>query len=359
MAIADLFKKFLPGGADAPAEDDEQDKKLMELFQKRNLLKRMYDKAAGDLAASKEEAEALGRQAEGMGKRLNALDEMLSNPEKGQSVIVFYQLAELWAGCNSLVAERAYELSQRHEAEERQKLLADFGVAQRQKLQAADDRLRMAQAQFDEVSLRQRQLTTELAAAQRFWHYFKRKRIAAELGHIEQTLAPIAARHAQLSDELEKVKQAPAPDYPGLSVPAKRTINLQLIALAQYLYRELSANSVAQHAQNTHGALPNANVFGDTKSCLLMVQHIAEAASHLKNDSERQLKLSQRFSHLQEKARFAGAEDTLPEREVYAAIEGAIGAGSREVKAFDLDAGRMLINVVDGDYFGLKGLLQA
>ena len=359
MAITDLFKKIVPGDdADAPVEDDEQDKKLMELFQKRNLLKRMYDKAAVDLAATKEEADALRRQAEGMGKRLNALDEMLSNAEKGQSVIVYFQLAEIWANCNSLIAMRAHELSQKHEGEERQTLLAEFGNGQRQKLSECEERLRFAQAQLDEVQTRKRELTTDLSAAQRFWHYFKRKRINADLAQIELALAPVASRHQQLSDELDKIKQTPVPDYPGLSVAAKRTVNLHLIALGQYLYRDLMANSVAQHAQNTHDTLPNATVFGDTKSCLTMVQHIAEAVTRLNNDSERQLKLSQRYAYLQEHARYAAADATLPDRECFAAIEGSVGAGSREVKSFDLDAGRILINVVDGDYFGLKDMLQ-
>ena len=136
----------------------------------------------------------------------------------------------------------------------------------------------------------------------------------------------------------------------------KRSVNLHLIALAQYLYQMLMPNSVAQHAQNTHGALANATVFGDTRTCLQLVSQIAEGAHKLKNDNERQLKLGQRFAWLQEKARYEAAESTLPVREVYAFIEGTVGTGSREVKPFDLDAGRIPANVVDGDFWGLKEL---
>lgn len=354
MALSDLFKRF--GKAPEVPEEDENEKKLMELFQKRHLMKKMYDKAAADLASKEEEAEALQRQAGEMGKRLNALDEMLSDPEKGQSVIVHYQLAALWSECNIQLAVRCQELVSKHEADEKQAQLLEFATAQRAKIQAAEERVVSARRPLEEALDRRRQLEVDLAASQRLWHYFKRKRLNADLAALAEQIGPLQKAKAQLEEELEKLKQTPAPEYPGLSVAAKRTINLHLIAMAQYLYQTLMGNSVAQHAQNTHGQLPNATVFGDTRTCLQMVTQIAEAVGKLKSDAERQLKLGQRFAWLQEKARYEKPEDVLPQRELYVAIEGSVGAGTREVKPFDLDAGRIPVNVVDNDYFGLKDL---
>lgn len=356
MALGDLFKK-LSGKADAPAEEDPTDGRLVDLFQKYKLLKKTSDKTLAELGTTREELEALRNQAEEMGKRLMALDDFLSDPEKGQSVIVHYQLAALWSRCNGMMAERVYELTQKHEAEEKQQLLVEFSNSQRQKLAAAEDKLRFAQAQLDEVLMRKRQLETDLAASQRFWHYFKRKRLVGELANLEATLKPVANRHKELTEEVDGIKQAPTPEYKGLSVQSKRAINLHLIALAQYLYQTLMLNQVAQHAQNTYGQLPNATAYGDTRTCLQLLTYVSEGSSKLNNDGERQLKLSQRYAHLQEKARYASGTDVVPERELFAAIDGSVGAGTREVKAFDLEGGRMLVNVVDGDFFGLKGML--
>ncbi len=357
MALADLFKK-LTGKGDATPDEDPTDERLVDLFQRYKLLKKAYDKNAAELASTRDESGAIRNQAEEMGKRLMALDDFLSDPEKGQSVIVHYQLAQLWSRCNGLLAERAYELAQKHEADEKQQLLVEFANAQRQKFTAAEDKLRFAQSQLDEVLLRKRQIETDMAASQRFWHYFKRKRLVGELANMEATLKPVANRHQELNAEVDGIKQAPTPEYKGLSMQAKRTINLHVIALAQYLYQTLMTNQVAQHTQNTHGQQPNANVYGDTKTCLQMLVHVSEGNSRLNNDAERQLKLSQRYAHLQEKARYASGTDPLPERELLAAIDGAVGAGTREVKTFDLEGGRMLVNVVEGDYFGIKGFLQ-
>ena len=354
MALSDLFKRF--GKEPEVPEEDENEKKLMELFQKRHLMKKMYDKAAAELSSKQEEAEALQRQAGEMGKRLGALDEMLSDPEKGQSVIVHYQLAALWSECNIQLAVRAQELVSRHEAEEKQAQLLEFANAQRVKIAAAEERVVAAQRPLDEALERKRQLEVELAASQRLWHYFKRKRLNAALLELGEALVPMQKARQQLAEELDKLKQTPAPEYPGLSVGAKRSINLHLIALAQYLYQTLMANSVAQHAQNTHGQLPNATVFGDTRTCLQMVTQIAEGVARLKSDSERQLKLGQRYAWLQENARYDKPDDVLPDRQVYVSIEGKVGAGTREVKPFDLDAGRIPVNVLDNDYFGLKDL---
>ncbi len=355
MAIADLFKRFK--GTPAEPVEDENEKKLMELFQKRHVMKKMYDKAAAELASKNEEAEALQRQAGEMGKRLNALDDMLSDPEKGQSVIVHYQLAALWSECNIQLAVRCQELVARHEADEKQAQLLEFANAQRLKIAAAEERVFAAQRPLEEVLERKRQLEVELAASQRFWHYFKRRNLNLALADLGERMVPLQKARQQFAEELDKLKQTPAPEYPGLTVGAKRSIGLHLIALAQYLYQTLMANSVAQHAQNTHGQLPNATVFGDTRTCLQMVTHIAEGAALLKSDTERQLKLGQRYAWLQENATYAKPEDVLAARELYATIEGKVGAGTREVKPFDLDAGRIPVNVVDNDYFGLKDLL--
>ena len=357
MALGDVLKK-ITGKADAAPGEDETDQRLVDLFQKRQLLKKAYDKSAAELSTTKEELDALRNQAQEMGKRLMALDDFLSDPEKAQSVIVHYQLAQLWSRCNGLLAERAYELAQKHEAEEKQQLLVEFSNEQRQKLATAEDKLRFAQAQLDEVVLRQRQLQTELAASQRIWHYFKRKRVLGDLENLEATLKPVANRHKELSDEVEGIRQAPTPEHKGLSVQSKRTINLHLIALAQYLYQTLMSNQIAQHAQNTHGQQPNATVFGDTRTCLQMLTHISEASTKLNNDSERQLKLQQRFAHLQEGARYKTGTDVLPDAELYGYIDGSIGGGTRQIKPFDLEGGRMLVNVVTGDFFGLQGMLQ-
>lgn len=357
MALSALFDK-LKGKPAGDPDEDPTDQRLVDLFGKYKLQKKAYDKTSGELATTKEELDALRSQAEEMGKRLMALDDFLSDPEKAQSVIVHYQLAQLWSRCNGLLAERAYELAQKHEADEKQQQLVEFSNAQRQKLAAAEDKLRFAQAQLDEVMLRKGQLDTELAASQRIWHYFKRKRLVGELANLDATLKPVAARHKEVSEEVEGIRQAPTPEYKGLSIQSRRTINLHLIALAQYLYHALVSNQVAQHAQNTHGKQPNANVYGDTRTCLQLLTHISEANTKLNTDSERQLKLSQRFAHLQEGARYANATDVLPEPELFGSIDGAIGAGTRKVNAFDLDGGRMMVNVVSGDHFGLQGMLQ-
>jgi hypothetical protein len=355
MALSDLFKRF-KGEPEVP-EEDENEKKLMELFQKRHLMKKMYDKAASELSAKSEEADALQRQAGEMGKRLMALDEMLSDPEKGQSVIVHYQLAALWSECNIQLAIRCQELSSKHESDEKQQQLVEFATAQRAKIQGAEVMVQAAQVPLDQALDRKRQLEIDLASSQRIWHYFKRKRLHLALAENAAALAPLLERKSKAEEELDKLKQTPAPEYPGLSIPAKRNINLHLIALAQYLYQTLMGNSVAQHAQNTHGQLPNATLFGDTRTCLQLVGHIADCTGKLKSDAERQLKLGQRFAWLQEKARYAQATDTLPDREVFVGIEGTVGAGTREVKPFDLDAGKIPVNVVDNDFWGLKDLV--
>jgi hypothetical protein len=369
--------KKLFGGDSAAAEGQPTQQQLIELFQKRNLLKRAYDKTAAELKQTREELEHVQRTSQQVHKRLAALDAMLADPERGQSVIVHYQLEALWAKCNGLLAERMIEFKSRYEAEEQQKLLQDFVAKQRERLATLKERLQLIAAGMEEFSTQRRATEQALAAAGQFWHYFKRKKLEARLAELDGQIAPLDQKRRELTEEIAKTEGQEAPKYPGLSVPSKRLVNLQLIALAQYLYMELLDDAIGENVHKAHGKAPDEVDFGYTPDCLRMLKSIGDAGVRLANDPERQRRVMERYALLESKAKYPNGADVLPERSVYEFIDGSIAKravppptaavsmpGAGGIGSFlptgggmNIEVGNLQVDIVTGDYFGFKELM--
>ena len=85
-----------------------------------------------------------------------------------------------------------------------------------------------------------RELQQQRSRLMRFWHYFKRRaldqRIAAATRCARRSGWPCSATARAAAEELEK--ETP-PEFPGLSVEARRAINLAAIACAEVLCARL------------------------------------------------------------------------------------------------------------------------
>jgi hypothetical protein len=303
--------KSKTGGADL-IETAPTQEQLIELFQKRNLMKRAYDKAAADLAQTKLELEHLRNSSDQAQKRLNVLDDALADPEKAQSVVVWYQLEPLRAKVAAEISGQLATLRAQHEAEEQQAHLQAFIAKQRDKLALAEVRLGSATDAWQVIATQRDMTQRELSESQRFWHYFKRKTLNARLAELEATLEPLDKKRKEVIDEVAALKSAEAPKFPGLSVKAKRAINLHLIATAQYQFLELYDDNVAQSLARSQGTLPGQVSFGYTADCLNLVKAVTAVTPLVGKDPERDKRILERTVALTAKVSFAKPEDTLP-----------------------------------------------
>lgn len=347
-----LLAKFRTGDSDSEA--DEQQQQLLLLFEKRNELKREFGRTLAELESLRARHAELSTRYEHDRNRLEGLEALLSDPQRAQNAIIYYRLNSLWQHCRDLLERRRAELIEKFELLEKQKVLEQF------KAQAADQQ-RQLESRFDQLdSLYQEMADTlktlheQLRAASKFWHYFRRKKLAEDVQVAEEQVAPIVAQRDECLAELERVRDREPPAYKGLSIAARREINIQLIALAQYLYIHFSENDFSAMARATQDKNPGESHYGTPQECLAMEKPLREILQRLKNDEKRAERLKRRADFLRQHVHFSGNADSIPDSQSISKIVLSVGGTSQTL---DSIRGDVPVNVIEQGYWNVDELL--
>lgn len=337
-----------------PEQGTEQvDEKLQQLFENRNQLKREYTKAREVLDALRAEHDALAKRNAFVTSRLQGLEAMLADPRRGQSAIIYYRLDGLWKHCRGLLEKRRAELIARFEQLEKQKILEMFKAQATEQQRQLEAQFAEVDALYQEMAENLKGLHQQLRASQGLWHYFRRKRLQQEVQQAEAQVAPVVAKRDACLAELERVRDREPPPFKGLSVLARREINLQLLAYAQYLYIHFSENDFSTMARTTQLKQPHEADFGSAQECLGMERPLQEAIMRLQKDDKAQEKLHRRVDYLRKNVRFSGNGDTVPEAESLSRIVLSLGGST----SFESVLGDLPVNVLELGYWDVDQLL--
>lgn len=337
---------------DAGAEKATEEK-LLQLFENRNQLKREFTRTRDAFDALRAEHEALVERHARVANRLEGLESMLADPRRSQSAVVYYRLDALWKRCRGLLEKRRAELVARFEQLEKQKILETFkaqAVEQQRQLEAKFAEL---DGVYQDMAESLRMLHQQLRASQRFWHYFRRRKLQHDVEQAEAQVAPVVAERDACLAELERVRDREPPPFKELSVPARREINLQLLAYAQYLYIHFSENDFSAMARSTQSKQPAETDYGTPQECISMERPLREAIARLHADDKAADKLRRRVDYLRRNVKFAGNADTVPESESLSRIVLSLGGSA----TFDSVLGDLPVNVLEQGYWDVDKLM--
>ncbi len=316
---------FLRLGWDSGRRDGEDDR-LVSLFRNRAELKKAYSGVQDEVQRLKDRI----KQQEGATMRvqemLQALEARLSQPDTAYPTLVFYQLRELWALGRTLLTSFVGELSEQQEERERRAFLADYNRRQFDRRQGIDANLRAAETRAGEARAAVADLEQGVQALRQFWHYFKRRALRQRLQQANlqalmcmQELDGARAARAQLDAESP-------PEFGGLSVEARRAINLAAVAYAQNLCDRLAPTGLLEPARVAAGRRePPRDDYGDRARCEATIQSIQRARGLLEQRAASlSADLKQRSDRLTELAKYRNDGDTVPAAEsLSAAIDGS------------------------------------
>jgi len=353
-----LYKKIAPGkdrSQEAPTVNglSDQNSKLVELFENRNLIKRELDQVSAERDLLKADAGDLRIRNEELQRQLTNLEQMLADAERGQSAIIYYRLRAVWNTCRQQLQTLAGDLAGRFEKAER------TGFEE----QAEKDRSRrldeLAQ-QFDKLERERRNLRNNLGDLQKhlpnlqkFWHKAKRADIQFQIDKLTKQFRPIESRKLELLAAMEEMRREKQQIWPGINVASKRTVNLWLLALAQYLYLHFAEYNIAEMARSA-GTKPVSDVnFGLLNDCLTIGNHIYEVVVKLRADKARPEKLRFRVEHLCRNATYASETDTVPEESCLDYIP----LPSQTAPTIDAEAQPVGINILRLSYWDIESIL--
>jgi hypothetical protein len=308
-----------------PAEVDNE--RLMHLFRNRAELKKAYSGVQDEVQRLKDRI----KQQEGATARvqemLQGLEARLSQPETAFPTLVFYQLRELWSLGRSLLTQFVAELAEQQEERERRAFLAEYNRRQFDRRQTIDANLRAAEGRASDARNAVGELEQRVQALRRFWHYFKRRALRQKLQEASlHSIMCVQDLEAARIARAELDAEAP-PDFAGLSIEARRAINLAAAAYAQIMCDRLAPTRLLEAARVAAGRRePPREDYGDRARCEATMAEIHKARGLLEQRANLPAEIKQSSERLTELAKYRKDADTVP---VADSLTVSIDGGSR------------------------------
>jgi hypothetical protein len=315
-------------------ETAEDDHRVLALFRNRAELKKAYGELQEEIYRLKDRI----KQQEGATLRvqemLSALEGRLGASETAFPALVFYQLRRLWLTGHELLERFVAELAAQQEERERRQHLAEHNRRVFAKRQGADQRLREAQRLAEAEAGTLAGLESQRAGLRRFWHYFKRRALEhtisrARAAAVAADLAQGAARQA-----VEEIEAEPIPEFPGISLDARRAINIAAIAYGEVLCLRLARTQLVMQAREATRHREATDEYGSRAECESLMKQIERADEVLRGRASLSQEIKQRSDRLKQVARYRAAADAAPTAESLAFSEGdALGGAPSGIAA--------------------------
>ncbi|HEX7417794.1 MAG TPA: hypothetical protein VF315_07050 [Steroidobacteraceae bacterium] len=293
----------------APVEDG----RVVELFRNRAELKKAYGEVQTEIHRLKDRL----KQQEGATLRvqemLEVLETRLTAEDTAYPAIVFYHLRAMWQFGRELLERQAGEVGRQYEEHERKQHFAECNRRLFGQRQAIEAQLRAAEADAADASQQLADLARERARLTRFWHYFKRRDLDSRAA---ATRTVVAARNAALLEArsaFEVIENTPPEEFPGLSIEARRAINLTAIAYAEVLCLRLAKTRLVQLAKEAMGRRESSEQYGSRAQCEGLIADIARARALLQQRADGgPQEIKARIERLRSIARYRDPADTVP-----------------------------------------------
>ncbi len=351
MGISDrlsTIRQHLPGAAPPP-----EDEKLLQLYWNRAELKKEVTRLQDERHKLQESYKKQEGIAARMRDHLDQLEDYLGNPEVAQHALIYFQLRSLWRTCAARLTQFGKELQRQQEEREQRTQLAEFEKTRTARIAESERTVAAARAQAEMLEAQLKLLEARLNSMRGFWNYFRRRRLATEIGLERDRWDVAATQVTDLSDDQAAIETASPPPFPGISVEGRRVMNLALIAYAQQLVASLSQGGLAMLAKETTARRAFDVRYGGRDDCARLMALLREAVSVVgESGAEASGSLRQRIETLHTSATYRSATETVPAADSV----GALPVPAIAVPGLEM-TGRSSINVLVDDYWNLSRAL--
>ena len=322
IQLADLMRRRPPPAAEAP-----EDERVLLLFKNRAELKKAYSELQDEVHRLKDRI----KQQEGATARvqemLGGLETRLGLVETAYPALVFYQLRALWQSGREILERFVAVLARQQEERERRAFLAQCNRRLFVRRRSVEDGLRAAETELAHERQRESELAHERAKLTRFWHFFKRRQTEHRLSLARTAASAAEQRLVQARAAAEQLLAEATPQFPGLSIQARRAINLAAIAYAEVLCWRLAETPIVALAREATARREAADNYGDRDACEALIASIDRARVSLSAKDNLAREVQARAERLKSIAHYRDPADTTPVPESIAFFEGDALAG--------------------------------
>lgn len=334
------------GNSEEKTEDSD---KLMELYWNRAELKKEFAGMRKEQYRLQDRIkEQEGRTAR-VQQKLDHLEELLVDPEWAHNVVVFYQLRSLGRRCERKLARFAEQLKQQREQKRHDSVLGDWNEQRKQELRGLEkevlEKSDLVQQLESQLQSEQRRLTSMSGIAR----IFRGRSVMKLIDSLASQLEIAVQEEHQLHDSIEEIMNRKPPEHQGLDIPAKRSINLMILAYAQQLYAHFDEDGIVGLVKESTEKSVGAVKYGTQHECEQLLLRIHKSADRLEKATEYADILKQRAVKLGEKARFPSDKDAVP-------LAGTISI------LYKIDANGLVreseVNIAGENYWGISKIFS-
>ncbi len=302
----------------------EEDGRVLALFRNRAELKKAYGELQEEIYRLKDRIKQQEGATQRVQEMLASLEARLGVPESAYPALVFYQLRRLWQSGRELIEQFVQDLSRQQDERERRQHVAEHNRRQFAQRQALEARRNEAHARAQQASSDLMNMRAERARLKRFWHYFKRRALDQRITAGGAASAQADEALAAASAAVQALEQEPIPEFPGLSLEARRAINLAAIALAEVLCIRLESTNLVQLAKEATARREVADEYGTPRECESLMVEIENAYTLIQSRNNIAQEIKARSDRLKQVARYRNAPDTTPTTDSVALSEGDV-----------------------------------
>lgn len=303
----------------------EDDQRVVHLFRNRAELKKAYTDLQDEISALQDKVKQEQASTARVEDLLDRLEAMLADPLSGQQALLHYQLRDLWRRGSQLLGQLAAELVEQQTEREHRVERQRYQQAHAEDVARTDAALMAAENRAADMRLQLAQAFRELAAHGRWWHYWRRRHLQAQCDALTDAAAVISQEVEAARAESAAVRGQSLPGFGGLSVAARRGINLTLLAYAQLLSGRLAGKLgggswLKLAAEAARRREPSAAILSwDEARCRELMEQALRLRQALPPFMSVSQDLKRRIDRLAGAARYTHVADSLPDEPSLAA----------------------------------------
>ncbi|HEX5160423.1 MAG TPA: hypothetical protein VFV88_01795 [Steroidobacteraceae bacterium] len=325
------------GGNESTTADTPEDGRVVELFRSRAELRKQHEELGQELQRLRDRLKQQEAATVRTQEMYAALESRLESADTGLSTLVFYHLRALWGDGREIIAALVQDLAAKQDERERKAFALEGNRRQFQLRKDSEQQLRQAESQIVAARQELAALDARIAKLDKWWHRWERPKVAAQRPALQAALEAAERALQGARARCEQVEKAGAGDFPGISVEAKRAINIAAIACAEVLCLRLARTNMVAAARTAMSRREPSEHYGDLAACVSIMSDIVKARNLLKQRAGLTQEVAQRSERLRGSATYLGEFETVPIPESCAVSEGDVLAhGSQGVSAAKL-----------------------
>ncbi|HMD73834.1 MAG TPA: hypothetical protein VKG05_08255 [Steroidobacteraceae bacterium] len=284
----------------------------MQLFQNRAGLKKAYADLQDEFHLLRDRL----KQQEGatirVQEQLDALGELLADPATGYGALVFFQLRALWKICHQQLAAFATELTRQQEARETARHKEECEAQINERLAEVQQRLDAAAADAEEKRGRLDAALAEVNRLKAFWHYFKRRRLQKSLEMLRNEGLAAEGFVSHIEAERKTIEADPLEPFPGISLGARRNINLAIIGYAELICENVDIFGLTARAKEAVARRVQEMNFGSRADCESYMQRVQRAIAAVSSPKQINGLVKLKLDRLRQSCEYRNQADTVP-----------------------------------------------